>query len=219
MSVQRPLAAAQIPPERLGPARTARLDEGERSLYHWILGSFARGEPPDATALATQAERLRIYLSVALASLASDDLVHTGTDVAITVAYPFSGRPTAHRVQLDVHEVHAMCAIDALGMAPMFGRPIRVESSDPVSGDTVRVELAPDGDASWTPQEAVVVSGSSCDGAAFNGCCHVLNFFSARENAEQYLSARADVRGIVISIREAIEAGRCVFGDALSEIR
>jgi len=65
MSVQRPLAAAQIPPERLGPA--------------------------DATALATQAERLRIDLSVALASLASDDLVHTGTDVAITVAYPFSG--------------------------------------------------------------------------------------------------------------------------------
>ena len=83
----------------------------------------------------------------------------------------------------------------------------------------MRVELAPDGDASWTPQEAVVVSGSSCDGAAFNSCCHVLNFFSAPENAEQYLSARPDVRGIVISIPEAIEAGRCVFGDALTEIR
>ncbi|HXH88032.1 MAG TPA: organomercurial lyase [Gaiellaceae bacterium] len=173
MSVQRALAAAQIPPERLGPA--------------------------DATALATQAARLRLDLRVALASLASDDLVHTGADGAITVACPFSGRPTAHRVQLDVHEVHAICAIEALGMAPMFGRPIRVESSDPVSGDTVRVELAPDSDASWTPQEAVVVSGSSC--------------------AEQYLSARPDVRGIVISIPEAIEAGRCVFGDPLSEIR
>ncbi len=218
MSVQRALAAAQIPPERLGPARTAQLDEGERSLYHSILRSFARGETPDATALATQAEHHGLDLPVTLASLAAEDLVHTGADGAITVASP-AGRPTAHRVQLDVHEVHAMCAIDALGMAPMFGRPIRVESSDPVSGDTVRVELAPDGDASWTPQEAVVVSGSSCDGAAFNGCCHVLNFFSARENAEQYLSARADVRGIVISIREAIEAGRCVFGDALSEIR
>ncbi len=31
VDVQRALAAAQIPRERLGPARTARLDEGDRS--------------------------------------------------------------------------------------------------------------------------------------------------------------------------------------------
>lgn len=93
MSVQRALAAAQIPPERLGPARTAQLDEGERSLYHSILRSFARGETPDATALATQAEHHGLDLPVTLASLAAEDLVHTGADGAITVAYPFSGRP------------------------------------------------------------------------------------------------------------------------------
>ncbi|MEJ7569815.1 MAG: organomercurial lyase [Gaiellaceae bacterium] len=75
---------------------------------------------------ATQAEHHGLDLPVTLASLAAEDLDHTGTDGAITVAYPFSGRPAAHRVQLDVHEVHAMCAIDALGIAPMFGRPIRV---------------------------------------------------------------------------------------------
>ena len=45
--------------------------------------------------------------------------------VLALVAYPFSGRPTPHRVRFaDGHEVHAMCALDALGVAPMFGEQI-----------------------------------------------------------------------------------------------
>jgi len=31
------LAAAEIPPSKLGPARRARLTEEERELYFWIL--------------------------------------------------------------------------------------------------------------------------------------------------------------------------------------
>jgi Alkylmercury lyase len=51
-------------------------------------------------------------------------VVHRGADGEITVAYPFSGRPTAHRVRFPGgHEVDAMCAIDAVGIAPMFGEP------------------------------------------------------------------------------------------------
>jgi hypothetical protein len=49
-----------------------------------------------------------------------EDLVHRGSDGEITVAYPFSGRPTGHRVRFsDGHEVDAMCAINALGVAPI----------------------------------------------------------------------------------------------------
>ena len=46
--------------------------------------------------------------------------------------YPFSGHPTPHRVRFDGREVYAMCAIDALGVAPMLHRPIEVVSSDPI---------------------------------------------------------------------------------------
>jgi hypothetical protein len=35
------LAAAEIPPSKLGPARHARLSEAQRELYFWILGRFA----------------------------------------------------------------------------------------------------------------------------------------------------------------------------------
>jgi hypothetical protein len=45
----------------------------------------------------------------------------------------------------------------------------------------------------------------------------VLNFFETRENAERYPAENASISGHPISLPEAIEAGRIVFGDVLSE--
>jgi hypothetical protein len=216
-SVRQALVAAQIPRERLGRARTGRLDAPELSFYHWILRRFAGGEVPDGAALAVEAERLGVEPDATLATLAYEDLIHTDAAGQVTVAYPFSGRPTAHRVRVDGHEVYAMCAIDALGVAPMLDAPVLIDSRDPVTGDAVHVEVAPDGQASWAPEEAVVVAGSCCAGAAYSGCCQVLNFFAAPANAEQYLKERTDVSGHVISIPEAIEVGRVIFGDVFQE--
>jgi hypothetical protein len=116
------------------------------------------------------------------------------------------------------HQVDAMCAIDALGIAPMFGEPIEITSRDPLSGDEVRAHLTPDGDAAWQPDSAVVLTGATggC-GESFRGCCPVLNFFASAQNAERYLSAHPDVKGFAISIPEAVAVGGAVFGDVLEE--
>ena len=53
-----------------------------------------------------------------------------------------------------------MCAIDALGMAPMFLVPIEIVSRDPLTGEEIRARLAPDGDGAWQPTSAVVVAGA-----------------------------------------------------------
>jgi hypothetical protein len=64
----------------------------------------------------------------------------------------------------------------------------------------------------------VVVSGSAgCEDPSFRGCCDVLNFFETRANAERYLAANPSVSGQPISLPDAIEAGRVVFGDLLRE--
>jgi hypothetical protein len=42
------LAAAEIPPSKLGPARRARLSEAERELYFWTLRRFATDGRPQA---------------------------------------------------------------------------------------------------------------------------------------------------------------------------
>jgi Alkylmercury lyase len=154
------LAAAEIPLSKLGPARRARLVDAERELYVWILRRFASDGRPSSTEVRAAAERLGIDPEHALATLAREDLVHRGADGEISVAYPFSGRPTAHRVRFPGgHRVDAMCAIDALGIAPMFGEAIEVESRDPVSGAEIRAQVVPDGAAEWWPESAVVVAG------------------------------------------------------------
>ncbi|MGH3031189.1 MAG: alkylmercury lyase family protein [Gaiellaceae bacterium] len=215
----RVLAAAGIAPERVGAARTARLRDPERVVYHWILRSFAAGRPPEPSTLAGECAHHGVSPEHLLAALAREDLVHADQSGSIVVAYPFSGRPTPHRVRLDGHEVFAMCAIDALGVGPMLGLPVEVTSTDPVDGQEIRVSLPRYGSASWRPEQAVVVTGRACEGEAFQGCCQVLNFFASPENAERYLRRRTDVSGFQISIPQAIESGRLIFGRVLDEER
>jgi hypothetical protein len=44
----------------------------------------------------------------------------------------------------------------------------------------------------------------------------VLNFFASAEHGERWLERRPDVRGYVMSMSDAIDAGRAVFGDVLA---
>src|SRR5262249_12750019 len=114
--------------------------------------------------------------------------------------------------------VEAMCAIDALGIAPMLRLPVEIHSRDPLSDAEIRVRLDPSEGAWWEPEEAVVLSGRACcEGPSFRGCCDLLNLFETRENAERYLAENPSVSGHPISLPEAIEAGRIVFGDVFTE--
>jgi Alkylmercury lyase len=211
------LATAEIPPSKLGPARRDRLSEAECELYFWILRRFATDGRPSSLELRAAAEQLGLGAISALETLAREDLVHRGADGEIAVAYPFSSRPTAHRVRFPGgHEVDAMCAIDALGIAPMFDEPVEISSQDPLTGASFHARVTPAGDAAWEPDSAVVVAGVSerC-GESFRDCCPVLNFFVSTENAERWLVEHPDMRGRVVTIDEAITAGRAVFGDVL----
>jgi alkylmercury lyase-like protein len=156
------LNAAAIPLFKVGPARHARLSDSERALYFWILHRFGSTGRPSGAETREAAEGFGLDAARALETLAREDLVHTDGGEEIVVAYPFSGRPTEHRVRFHAgHQVHAMCAIDALGMAPMFDEPIEIVSRDPLTCEGIEVALAPDGAGSWQPEQAVVVCGAS----------------------------------------------------------
>lgn len=216
-SIDEALAAAGIPPARVGAQRVARLDQAERAFYLWILEEFATRGRPAVRSIQEEARRLGRDAASLFAVLVGEDLVHLGEDGEIAVAYPFSGSETRHQVSLNGRLVYAMCAIDALGIAQMFAQATEIRSSDPISDEDIVVQVAPGGTASWQPAEAIVVTGRACGGAAFRGCCHVLNFFASPGNAEQYLRERGDVRGHVISLPEAIAVGRSVFSNVFGK--
>jgi hypothetical protein len=217
-ALQTGLEATGIPPERLGQARTARLSQPERRFYFWILRSFVAGTPPEGEPTRQAAARFGLDAEQALAVLAREDLVHADAGGRPLVAYPFSAEGRGHRVLIDEHWVEAMCAIDALGIAPMLELPIEIVSRDPLSGAEIWVRLDPGDGAWWEPEAAVVLAASTrCEGPSFRGCCDVLNFFEAKENAERYLSNHDEINGFPISIADAIELGRLVFGDLLTD--
>ena len=207
-----------IPGQRRGRARLQPLSPGERDFYDWILNAFAAGRPPAPDTLADAASSFGVDVEAALSTFAREDLVHhdpaTG---AILVAYPFSGIPRGHRVRIDgKHEVEAMCAIDALGIAPMLDREIEITSRDPLTGREVWVRLDPGEGAWWEPATSVVLNGRVCTGGpSFRSCCGQLNFFESGECVDGYLRANPGVTGRAIPLPEAIELGRMIFGDLL----
>jgi hypothetical protein len=213
------LRAAEIPRWRQGAERTRRLSAQQRQLYRWILREFAAATPPSGEATRAAADALGLDAAETFRVLAREDLIHVDAVGRPLVAYPFSAKPRGHRVLIEAERtVEAMCAIDALGIAPMLGLPIEIYSRDPLSGGEIWVRLDPREGAWWEPQQAVVLAGSACcDGPSFRGCCDVLNFFERRENAERYLAENPSVSGHPISLPDAIEAGRLVFGDLLRE--
>jgi hypothetical protein len=217
--VERVLEAAAIQRSRGGTERTARLRREERQLYRWILDRFAQAAPPTAAQLAEQARALDLDPEAALETLAREDLVHTDGGGAVLVAYPFSARPRGHRVTIDERRtVEAMCAIDALGIAAMLNQPVEINSNDPRTGHEIWLRISPGEGAWWEPETTVVLAGSSCaSGPSYGTCCDVLNFFEATETAERYLREHHSVVGMPISIPEAIETGRAIFGGVLEE--
>ena len=218
--VQRALSSAGIAPERFGPKRLMHLDERERTLYRWILACFARASPPRVDELCDYASELGLQIEQTLEQLANLDLVHHDpASGEILVAYPFSARPRGHSVLINsTDRVEAMCAVDALGIAPMLQLPVEVSSRDPLTDAEIWVRLDPGEGAWWEPTSAVVLAGSPCcDRPSFRGCCDVLNFFETEASANSYLVEHPELSGFPISIPDAIEAGRTVFANLMEE--
>lgn len=66
----------------------------------------------------------------------------------ILVAYPFSGTPTAFRLVLpDARERYTVCAIDALGVAPLLRQPATIDSHCHHCREPLQIHVKPDGPA------------------------------------------------------------------------
>lgn len=198
--------------------RQAAIPGPLRDLHRAILRDFLRAGTPPTTRWITEAAAGLGLGGTALADLQAADLVHTAGD-AVTVAYPFSGRPTRQRVELDgFPSVYAMCAIDALGLPAMAGRDGRIIATDPHDDAPVRVSVQ-GRTWTWNPAGAVVVYGRTAgDGAGCRSAeamCPHTTFHASRGSAEAYLAARPGIDGEILDQRAAIELGRRIFGPLL----
>lgn len=219
------------PVGRGGSGRVAPAEGGLRAVHQQVLRSFATaGRRPEAAELGEAAAPFGTTADVVLAELHAGDFLRLDAAGQIRAAYPFSAVPTPHVVQIDGGpRVHAMCAIDALGIAAMLGTGVAITSADPRTGDPVAVTVQAGGHkAAWEPATTVVFSGrqASCGPdsgpgtvpavAAADVCCEYISFFTSRASAAAWAHAHPEVTGQVLEQARALRAGTQVFGPLLA---
>ncbi|WP_274536127.1 organomercurial lyase [Streptomyces sp. CB03234] len=202
---------------RGGRGRLAPVDGGQRAVQQAVLRAFAtHGRAPTEAELTAAAEPYGVPVDRVLAALSAADHLSVDARGRIRAAYPFSPVPTAHRVRIaGGPEVWAMCAVDALGIAPMLGRDVEIRSADPVTGQAVTVAFR-DGTAVWEPPSAVVLARTgSCAGPAVDVCCGTLNFFAGPASARRWADDHPEVPVEILGHDRAEALGRDVFGPLL----
>jgi hypothetical protein len=201
---------------RAGRGRIAPAEGGLRAVHQAVLRSFVQAGTPGHLCLAKHAAPFEV--SQVLGELADGDFVCLDQGGQITAAYPFSALPTRHRVQISGEAtVFAMCAIDALGISAMTGRPVVIESADPSTGEpiTVNVDRAT---STWDPATAVVYvgrTGDECAGPSASVCCGYMNFFATRAAASAWAASHPEISGGILGPARALQTGIGIFGQLL----
>lgn len=214
------LAETGSPIEEFTAGRLHGVPPALAELHRCILGWFVSpGLPVRLAAVADKADALGLEPTEAVDELTRVDLVHIDPEAGVvTVAYPFSGRATPHRVTLPGgSQVHAMCAIDALGIPAMLHQPATITSVDPQTGEAVRVDVAGTG-LHWDPETLVVgvaaTGTDTCCPVAQNRCPHV-NFHTSPDAARAYWETQR-ATGVILTVPAATHLGARVFGALLN---
>lgn len=129
--------------EACGVERSWRdLGADENGVRLAVMDEYGRtGTAPTPQRLAEVTGLSAVDVAAVLADLKRRDLVvlDEGGE-AITGAYPFTERDTEHRVTLGDVTLNAMCAIDALGVGPMYSRDTEINSSCRQCGEPIHVQ-------------------------------------------------------------------------------
>ncbi|MBI3549268.1 MAG: hypothetical protein HY078_09530 [Elusimicrobia bacterium] len=189
---------------RLAPESREVFQKGVYPLWPALgraptLGEVRRklGHPNDDAILRAYAEIERTN---------GEDILFPGTQ-EIKWLWPFSSLDHGVEVTLaGARPVHARCAIDALGVSAMYGKPARVQVTTPLDGRTVALEIS--GRRLLKADAGVVVS--------FSDSCDDMLFFASREEFARYVKSSGKDYLKLLSVEEALARGIQSFGGVFS---
>jgi hypothetical protein len=186
-----------------------------RQVHLAVMAAFAgTGRAPARGELERIARARGADPAAVLAELAARDVIVFGADGELRAAYPFSPVPTPIQVRWAGGPLtYAMCAIDALGISAMLGRPVTITAAEPGTGRVITVHADRD-EARWDPQSAVVFAGATGD----HGClsvdrtCGYINFFTSTRAARAWVGHHRAITGAVLNQAQALREGVAEFG-------
>ncbi|HVH84446.1 MAG TPA: alkylmercury lyase family protein [Steroidobacteraceae bacterium] len=207
---------------RLGSIETwpVGLTASQDLVWRTTLELFARlGRPPQTVEIALEAKLAEAAVRQLVCELRSHDLLGLDDNAAaIGYIYPLTARRTEHRITLNRHALHALCAVDALGVGAMYRADVVIESSCRSCGADITVRTAQDGTALAAAQPAGVMVwyDLAYDRSAAASCCPSIAFFCGAQHLRQWRDAQGAKRvGTPLTLDEAFEVGRALFGPVL----
>ncbi len=123
-------------------------------------------------------------------------------------AYPFTMEEREHKIQVNGYQVHAMCALDALAVSPMFGVKTQITSRCRITGDPVSVRQS--GKTIENPDEAGIIhfgidwGAANADSCCADSLCMEMMFLRDDKITQQWLTDNPGNKE-VFTLQEAVE--------------
>lgn len=114
-----------------------------------------------------------------------------------------------YHLLIDGTATYAWCALDTLFIPGIIGKTVRVDASDPISGEPVSLTVDRDGAREIQPAGAVV-SMVIPDGPfgydVIESFCHRVLFFASEETGATWITEHKDTN--LLSVEQAFQVGR-----------
>jgi len=198
-------------------ARLEKLSPNLKALHKQVLYSLVnQGRPPTRDELNNVLGEECVESS--LEKLGSDDLIVLDVEGRLAVgAYPVTIEKTQHKVLVNGHNIYAMCALDAVSVAPMFGVETVIQSRCHVSQTliTIRMHGSDILEALPTADITVGIRWKMPSAVAAYSMCMEMVFLKDRKTAMAWQNG--DNQNIsLFSLSEAVDFGRGFFRPLLS---
>jgi alkylmercury lyase len=200
-------------------AAVPRLAPDEQTVGLALTRMLAEGEPVSDRRLA---EALRLDEDTLRATVGSwpgvfrDDTQRIIGFMGLSVV-PFGN----HRIEVDGRTLSGWCAWDTLFLPELLGRPARVASRCPTTGEEISLIVGAAGPTDVRPAGTVLsflAPERQFDADVMRSFCHFVHFFASAQAAAEWTQQYP--RAFTISIEDGFRLGRltnrATFGSALA---
>lgn len=197
--------------------RQDQLPSTLKTIHQKVLYSLVKqGRPPTRNELKAVLGKENIEAS--LQRLGTDDLVVLDAEGKYPVgAYPVTIEKTPHEILVNGHAIHAMCALDALSVAPMFDEDVIIKSICHLSQTPITIHMQGSELLEVHPTTDITngIRWQMPSSVAAHSMCMQMVFLKDRQTAEAWQNS--DTENIsLFTLPEAVEFGKAFFLPLLS---
>ena len=123
-------------------------------------------------------------------------------------AYPFTMEKRKHKINVNGHLIHSMCALDSLAISPMYGLELEINSVCHVTGDVVEIRqkgmVILNGDKVEDIYFAINWNAASTNNCCADSLCTEMTFLKGQSVAKNWFDEDKEQRQI-FTLSEAVE--------------